>query len=808
MREYEFSAKQTWRKGMNSTDPGYLLDADTGMLVANAEYDGLIRLRPRREFEEVFSESNPVPVLVPLVYSPPQRVVKFNEQSARLYVAGAQADSFNPGLSSFSIAFYVKTAQANVTLVEKFSGFSGWRVHISPYGRVLVTVGDGATTQTTPDDGVAINDDRWHCVIINVSRGGNITRYIDGLPSGTSVSLAVGLISNAADFRIGGFVGMIAHVLYGTQEVDAVELTREGLRPVPGTKSFYTFDGALPSPAQVLRDKAIAGKHLSWSGDFTIEIDSAAPRVYYRTLVFGSSWRPRRIAGFDEAEPGSERVFVEEVWNGLAVRTLELSGIRARSACVYQGDVFFSTDSGVFVFDPEAHEIVACGVSAPTSAPTPVVGTAGTLFPSGRVYKYRVTFVRHLGNRIVESNPGPESAPVSTGNTSRSHIVLNNIPTGPSGVTARCVYRAQSTDGQVFSPYQLVFCIENNTTTTFTDTIAESVWGMNPILGVDNHAPPSGRLVSVFLDRLIVADSPTSPDIVWYSKLQKPEQFSRLDGLAMDEGDVSRGRVSALMPSRDALYVFKPDATYALIPTSDDARTPFARVIVDRNRGTWASRGVTTEGDAPVVLTPEGPATIMGGRYQFVFSLPVLTEMTSRLRSTDAAYVNAVNVPELHSVVFAIGDRMYLYDYLRGLWHVWEIGDQELITALAVLPEQQREDILLVATWDGTRARVLKYPGNARAYMTLKTRTFVSASPIVLRALAFAGGRGRVSVEVWENDQLRERRELVAMDDPLVVHVNVVSNSFFVKIFTNSAAVDYMDLLGHVRTEEGRRALR
>lgn len=102
--------------------------------------------------------------------------------------------------------------------------------------------------------------------------------------------------------------------------------------------------------------------------------------------------------------------------------------------------------------------------------PVPGVATlglaSGTTLGIG-VYKYEVTFVNADGE-----TSGGTSASITTTSTNQK-VNLTAIPLGASGVTARKIYRT-AVGG---STYKLVTTIADNTTTTYTDTTADSSLG-------------------------------------------------------------------------------------------------------------------------------------------------------------------------------------------------------------------------------------------------------------------------------------------------------------------------------------------
>jgi hypothetical protein len=101
---------------------------------------------------------------------------------------------------------------------------------------------------------------------------------------------------------------------------------------------------------------------------------------------------------------------------------------------------------------------------APTVA---LAGAAGNL--SNGTYKYEVAFVTSTGVSTV----GTASAPITViDNTTNGQITLSNIPISTSGfsVTGRRIYRTQANG----STYTTLTTINDNTTTVFTDNIADT----------------------------------------------------------------------------------------------------------------------------------------------------------------------------------------------------------------------------------------------------------------------------------------------------------------------------------------------
>jgi hypothetical protein len=128
------------------------------------------------------------------------------------------------------------------------------------------------------------------------------------------------------------------------------------------------------------------------------------------------------------------------------------------------------------------------GIAEPGAPTAAVLTTAGNL--NGR-YRYKVTFVTANG----ETGPGtptPEVNPVN------QQVSLTAIPVGPAAVTARRIYRLNNSVG-TDQFYKLVTTLADNTTTSYTDNIADASLGARKA-GVNTTAPvrsPSGLFSNV-----------------------------------------------------------------------------------------------------------------------------------------------------------------------------------------------------------------------------------------------------------------------------------------------------------------------
>jgi hypothetical protein len=121
-------------------------------------------------------------------------------------------------------------------------------------------------------------------------------------------------------------------------------------------------------------------------------------------------------------------------------------------------------------------------IPIPPSAPSAAAGSSGTLNGS---YKWGVTFLTSTG----ETELGLITAALTLTSQQGS---LTSVPTGPSGTTARNIYRTKA-GGSTF--YQ-VGQIADNTTATYTDSSSDATIGVNP------SPPPTNGVLQAELEAL------------------------------------------------------------------------------------------------------------------------------------------------------------------------------------------------------------------------------------------------------------------------------------------------------------------
>lgn len=203
------------------------------------------------------------------------------------------------------------------------------------------------------------------------------------------------------------------------------------------------------------------------------------------------------------------------------------------------------------------------GITAPSSAPTATAGASGNLNGSG--YQWVVTNVRA---DLSESNAGPLSTAISLTNQAAD---LAGIPTSSDPlVTKRNIYRV----GGTLSGWYWVGSLNDNTTTTFTDNMADADAENNAILSAMNGTPPVLAYVQPYRNRLYGAGDPNNPSTLNWSELDLPNAWGEGTNNVQFDPDVAGG-ITGLGTVASRLVATKGLAAYSLYgdPPSDYATT-------------------------------------------------------------------------------------------------------------------------------------------------------------------------------------------------------------------------------------------
>ncbi len=182
------------------------------------------------------------------------------------------------------------------------------------------------------------------------------------------------------------------------------------------------------------------------------------------------------------------------------------------TAAEYEGYLFIGQSGATpyKLLDDQA-TITRHGIpSAPTSM---TVATAGTGTGLTGVYRYKVTYVN---SALVEGDVSSNTTVITL---SGQNAALANIPVAPAsyGVIARKIYRTTNSG----TAYNLLTTINDNSTTTYEDALADSTLGA--AAPTDQGQPPAYSVCIYHAGRLFVVDP--ADKLVKYSEIGNPYVF-------------------------------------------------------------------------------------------------------------------------------------------------------------------------------------------------------------------------------------------------------------------------------------------
>ncbi len=188
-------------------------------------------------------------------------------------------------------------------------------------------------------------------------------------------------------------------------------------------------------------------------------------------------------------------------------------------------------------------------------------GASGTDQLTAGAYQYKATFVTKYGH---ESNASPiRSVTVAT---TGNDVALTNIPTSTDPqVIARKLYRTVS-DGNIFLFFKR---IEDNTTTTHTDTTADlSLGNTSPPdagdVNDDNSPPIRAGIVKVWKRTVFLAGVPDNPYTVFFSEDNEGESFPALNVVTLDS------KITGMYETLSGLVVETEDGKWQVIGNNPD----------------------------------------------------------------------------------------------------------------------------------------------------------------------------------------------------------------------------------------------
>ncbi len=315
----------------------------------------------------------------------------------------------------------------------------------------------------------------------------------------------------------------------------------------------------------------------------------------------------------------------------------------------------------------------------------------GTGLTASRWYQYRMAFY----NGTTYSYSTSRTNPLLLGSSVHS-VKLTDIPLGPSGTTHRYIYRTtnQTSRANVVADntFYLVTDIADNTTTTFTDNVADgTITPDNPptwstVSSGSNVTPPHGVFLFINKDYIWLANDPSGvsygQSTAYFSQVLNPDYWPATNYFLVrpDDGDVITGITSFL----SQLTIFKTN-TIQKIYTDQSSTTswqlsqPFSYIGAS----------------APYSITPTPLGIFYLGRYGLYKFDGQSSTLISDVVTNNIRDINATNYGNVASVYYnneyriaytsvasgaASNDHVLLFDIVRNSY----TKDTESINAWAL----------------------------------------------------------------------------------------------------------------------------
>lgn len=363
--------------------------------------------------------------------------------------------------------------------------------------------------------------------------------------------------------------------------------------------------------------------------------------------------------------------------------------------------------------------------AAPTEGPIASVGDSGNLTGD---YYWGVTYVTSAG----ETELGVPSSVVVTLTAQKAE--LTEVPiSGDSRVTKRRIWRTKA--GET-SPFYLVGEIADNTTTTFSDNVADASLGA--------EAPSTGNttvgMVVQKLTGLTDGEDPTYPqgittyggyllawtkDAFYWSSTVDPTDFTPnlATGAGGGQVEAAKGVIVFVSPFASGLYLFTDKNTVSAL-YSNNIRYPFVFKEIAQSGGLASAKYAAKESLAvrPIAYTSSGLqriSTTSGAEQLF----PAVTDFLASEQIEDF-YNGRLQLTQLTDVmkkaIAYVGDRFLMLSYgAVGLTHAL-VFDSALERW-----GKLRQDHVAIIDWDITPPEVTETPKNSVALLQENGRILI-----------------------------------------------------------------------------------
>lgn len=324
--------------------------------------------------------------------------------------------------------------------------------------------------------------------------------------------------------------------------------------------------------------------------------------------------------------------------------------------------------------EPVAPALRAAGFPAPITAPTAATGAAGVLTGA---YFYKVSFVY---DSVTEHESSVYSVASNQVNPVSQQVGLTSVPLGGTGVTSRRIYRTKAS--VTSNPlYYFVGTIADNTTTVFTDNVADAA--LSAVQApTDNGIPPQAKYWAMMKGRMYALNI-ASP-IVRRGRLQfsaistterNPDGTVSVHGRGpeiwpspyyIDIGDVN-GVGNGLMVMGDTLVIFMGNEIHLL---RDNGASDMNVWKAEGNVGCIAGGSVVDMGKLGIFFLGRASTSPQVYRFLGQKAYPVSDEVEPTLKANLVGLSSAYTVKP-HAVRYR---NQYMLAYARDATPNYEIA--------------------------------------------------------------------------------------------------------------------------------------
>lgn len=254
----------------------------------------------------------------------PTNGLSFDGVNDKLDCAQNAATDFGTGDFSWAGIIIVPSSVTAGTLCGTRIGAVGWATAVQATGELTAVIEDSGGNTTSTTDGGDLRGRIAHVAVV-WDRSGNMTRYIDGVATGsaTDISSRSGTVDNSQGFHLGHRnsdsyleVTVLSSLLYdkALSAAEIAELARNGNRPEPGDANL----------AHSLQERNLESD--SWVDESSNEIDgtiTGATRLFEPLAQASGTFTP--VLQFGGGTTGITYGTQSGVWNKINEKLVQFT---------------------------------------------------------------------------------------------------------------------------------------------------------------------------------------------------------------------------------------------------------------------------------------------------------------------------------------------------------------------------------------------------------------------------------------------------------------------------------------------------